>query len=157
MSFAGLIVFERISRVLRKLVFSAQKSRRFSAAQTINKVSVGFNRSRRHVRREPDSATSTHIGGVSAPLVSAPPENPGGFQALAGLPLRIEKDAGVFDALNRRHSGAYVKSHELPCAMREAAYFITIRSYAFVPRPIFSAWARQVRHSESGVELEKWS
>ena len=36
-------------------------------------------------------------------------------------------------------------------------HHILISSYSRVPKPIFSAWARQLRHSDSGVELVKWS
>lgn len=35
--------------------------------------------------------------------------------------------------------------------------YISISSYAREPSPIFSACSRQLRHSDSGVELVKWS
>jgi hypothetical protein len=42
------------------------------------------------------------LGAETTPAVSAPPGNPRGFQAREVPSLRIEKTAGVFDALNRQ-------------------------------------------------------
>ncbi len=39
----------------------------------------------------------------------------------------------------------------------EGGYFIGISSYCLLPRPISSAWARQVLYSELGVAFSKWS
>ena len=35
--------------------------------------------------------------------------------------------------------------------------YITTNSYFLEPSPIFSAWSKQLLHSDSGVELQKWS
>lgn len=46
----------------------------------------------------------------------------------------------------------------LPGARLRAVFYLTsTSSYSRLPRPIFSAWARQVRYSVLGLVLSKWS
>ena len=73
------------------------KNRPKWAVQTTNKVSAGFNRARRRVRRARDSAISTHTGGAIHTFGQcAARKFQKDFRRTQGFFLRIKKTGRVF-------------------------------------------------------------
>ena len=72
---------------------------------------------------------------------------------------RMSKSCSLKKPILRRMKPITMIAMKLPARRmissmkRRLPTYSLISSYSLVPRPIFSAWSRQARHSDSGVEF----